>query len=237
MINRTSHLLAALLVLITSIAYGEETSAKPPRALFPVEVDGKYGYIDKTGQMVIDPKFDGASNFSEGMARILVGDYEDGAFGYIDTTGELVIEAKFKGAGIFSEGVAIARDDKGLGVIDKQGKYILRLKSVDEDALIEGFSEGLAAVALKWKESYGFYYGFIDHQGKVIIPAKYHNARNFSEGLAAVRVYGSGGKRFGLFGFIDKSDHLVIPPIYKRAKSFHQGLAAVYTGESPALSG
>ncbi len=228
MTNRTICLLTAILIFISSMSYGEEIS-KESRELFPVEVEGKSGYIDKNGQIVINPKFDDASPFSEGMARILVGDHEKGAFGYIDTTGKIVIKAKFKGAGLFNEGVAIARDSKGLGVIDKNGNFVIRLKSVLRDAHTEGFSEGLTAAGLKWKESYGFYYGFIDLNGKVVIPAKYHDAKNFSEGLAAVQVYGAGGTRFGLYGFIDKQDKMVIPPIFKRAWSFHQGLAAVST--------
>lgn len=226
MSKRASHLIAYIFILITSMAYGDEDLS---RVLFPVEVDGKYGYIDKTGQIVIAPKFDDASPFSEGMARILVGDHESGAFGYIDTTGKIVIKARFKGAGLFNEGVAIARDNKGLGAIDKNGRFILRLKSAKQDAHVEGFREGLTAVGLNWKESYGFYYGFIDLNGKVVIPAKYHDAKNFSEGLAAVQVYGAGDTRFGLYGFIDKKDKLVIDPIFKRAWSFHQGLAAVST--------
>lgn len=42
------------------------------------------------------------------------------------------------------------------------------------------FSEGLAAV----REL--FYWGFIDHTGKEVIPCQYGGAKEFSEGLAAV---------------------------------------------------
>jgi len=36
----------------------------------PLKVGEKYGYIDKTGMIVIEPKFDTAGPFSEGLARI-----------------------------------------------------------------------------------------------------------------------------------------------------------------------
>lgn len=36
-----------------------------------VNKNGKFGYINKTGKMVIAPEFDGALNFSEGMAAVL----------------------------------------------------------------------------------------------------------------------------------------------------------------------
>jgi len=56
--------------------------------LFPIEKDGKWGYIDNTGRIVIKPQFDEARDFSEGLARVTI----DGKFGYIDKTGKYVWE-------------------------------------------------------------------------------------------------------------------------------------------------
>lgn len=49
-------------------------------ALFLVEQENKYGYIDKTGKIVINYQFDGAGRFSEGLARVKI----DNKWGYID---------------------------------------------------------------------------------------------------------------------------------------------------------
>ncbi|MFB6456253.1 WG repeat-containing protein [Chitinophaga sp. Hz27] len=68
--------------------------------------------------------------------------------------------------------------------------------------------------------------GFIDQQGKIIIPAVYAEADDFSEGLAAVR-------KDGYFGYINTSGALVIPAKYDYATSFHEGMALVYEGERP----
>jgi hypothetical protein len=62
------------------------------QALFPVQVDGKWGYIDRTGTIVIPPQFGFAGSFSEGLARVLVGNMETGKWGYIDHTGAYVWE-------------------------------------------------------------------------------------------------------------------------------------------------
>jgi KWG Leptospira. len=35
-----------------------------------VKKSGKFGYIDKTGKVVIEPVFDYAESFSEGLARV-----------------------------------------------------------------------------------------------------------------------------------------------------------------------
>ena len=38
--------------------------------LAKVQIDEKYGYIDKTGTMIIEPQFEDAGRFFEGLAEI-----------------------------------------------------------------------------------------------------------------------------------------------------------------------
>ena len=52
---------------------------------------GKWGFIDKTGSFVINPQFDFAWSFSDGLAAVRIGDYETGKYGFIDKTGSFVI--------------------------------------------------------------------------------------------------------------------------------------------------
>ena len=216
-------MIALILLCIASIAYGENSQII--RELFPVEVEGKFGYIDKTGKIVIAPKFDYASGFTEGLAEIRVGNPETGLFGYIDTSGKIVIKPKYQSAGTFSEGVAIVSDPKGQVIIDKNGKHLLRL-NLDMAEL--GFSEGLAAKALIFKEKIGVFYGFIDKTGKVIIPPTYRHASNFSEGVAAVEEDSNVRKKFRKTGYINHNNQWVIAPQYRFAKEFHEGLAAAF---------
>ncbi|WP_310484382.1 WG repeat-containing protein [Chamaesiphon sp. VAR_48_metabat_403] len=67
-------------------------------------------------------------------------------------------------------------------------------------------------------------FGYIDSTGKIIIPAQFDRAENFSEGLATVEV---GGK----FGCIDKTGKLVIPARFNFINKFKNGLAAANTDE------
>jgi hypothetical protein len=53
------------------------------KMLFRFVQDGKYGYIDKTGKIVIKPQFDFAESFSEGLAWVSI----SGKDGYINKTG------------------------------------------------------------------------------------------------------------------------------------------------------
>jgi len=63
-------------------------------------------------------------------------------------------------------------------------------------------------------------YGYIDLNGKVVVPLKYTNAGTFSEGVADVQNGDS-----ALYEFIDKSGHTVIAPSFSKAGAFREGLA------------
>ena len=64
---------AALIILLLTgmlnISLGQ-TSKSPD--LFPIAVDGKYGYINHKGDLIIEPKFKAALNFTEGLALVMV---------------------------------------------------------------------------------------------------------------------------------------------------------------------
>jgi hypothetical protein len=74
---------------------------------------GKFGFIDKSGSIVINPTFNSASEFSHGLASVSVG----GKYGFIDKMGKFVIEPKFTDAFSFSEGLARVRIGKKYGFI------------------------------------------------------------------------------------------------------------------------
>lgn len=64
-------------------------------------------------------------------------------------------------------------------------------------------------------------FGFIDSTGKVIIPAVFNYADDFSEGLAAARADGA-------YGYIDERGQFVIRPAFEQASAFWNGHALVY---------
>ena len=149
---------------------------------------GKFGYIDKTGKVVIAPQFFVAQDFAEGLAAVRVEETSDSKYGYIDRTGHMVIAPRFHQAGSFSEGLAAVETsarvvgnqvvDIAWGFIDKAGV----LEIPDTYNFAGNFSEGLARVAIKL----GVSVGYIDRDGKMIIPARFTQAWDFSDGLAAV---------------------------------------------------
>jgi len=67
-------------------------------------------------------------------------------------------------------------------------------------------------------------YGFVDKQGKEVIPYKYEYVGSFSEGLAKAKYNGK-------FGFIDEAGKVIIPFTHEYAVSFSEGLAIVHNNE------
>lgn len=63
------------------------------------EDNGKWGFVSKEGTVLVEPKYDSAKSFSNGLAAVC----EDGLWGFIDPNGVLVIEYQFLGADYFNE--------------------------------------------------------------------------------------------------------------------------------------
>jgi len=87
---------------------------------FPVCQNSKWGFIDRRGMFSIDPCFNKASSFSEGLASIEI----DGRWGYIDQSGTLVINPVFDHAYPFSGGRAIVGIGSKMVYIDRIGNFI-----------------------------------------------------------------------------------------------------------------
>jgi hypothetical protein len=73
-------------------------------------------------------------------------------------------------------------------------------------------------------------YGFMDSKCRMVIPAQYSEAFEFSQGLAAVKV----GTQWG---YIDKDGAVAIPPRFAGAFEFSDGLASVRLFEDSSLWG
>ena len=94
------------------------------------------------------------------------------------------------------------------GQTDNEGSETVNKTNDDGDFLIRVQDE-----KGKW--------GFIDKTGKEVIPCKWEDAKDFSEGL--VSVMDTNGK----YGFIDKTGKVVIPCQWQDAEDFSNGMGRV----------
>src|SRR5580765_4452613 len=88
---KSKYLRYSLTVLLFSLATAVLPSLIPgqdngPKILYPIVKHKKWGYIDKTGKVVIKPQFKAAEGFSDGIGLVWT-DYKTRAC--VDNTGKI----------------------------------------------------------------------------------------------------------------------------------------------------
>ena len=78
-----------------------------------------YGYDDLYGKWVIEPKFDYAWDFREGVGMVEL----DGKYGYIKPDGTYLVEPKFDRAEDFNDGKAEVGENNTYKVLLSDGKF------------------------------------------------------------------------------------------------------------------
>ena len=189
--------------------------------LAAVCLDGKWGFIDKTGEEVIPPIYEFVYYFTEGLAMAKL----DGKCGYIDKTGAEVLPFVYSAAAPFFDGVAMVRMQEAeasgplLQFIDKTGTIF-----TPEYYSATNFTEGLSVVQHGMMN-----FVVIDTAGNELIYLSHdlpnRTAEPFYDGLALVH------KGLDYEGFMDKTGNMVItfddPNSIDWANDFHDGLALI----------
>jgi hypothetical protein len=136
-------------------ALHREATSKGP---LPVLRGGKWGYIDRSGKLVIAPQFEAADFFYEGLAAVRVNQG-----GFVDTAGKMTIPPKFSSIGRFSDGVAAVFIDgktpqeRVYGYIDKRGELIMKCPFACGRAYSEGMMNPCSAGAGPHAASYAYW--------------------------------------------------------------------------------
>lgn len=192
--------------------------------LLAVRKDGKTGFVDRSGNLVIPLQYDEVYPFFEGFATVRKGDY----WGLIDKTGREIVKPKYVDSIFFYDGYETVRKKVGEaeGIINTKGEEIISPGKYSEIELSRkgSFSEtkiiwrdGFVKVAVGEDENKKW--GLVNEKGEEIAKPVYDSVEFFSDGLAALY---KNGKSI----FINKqgktvltSKHYVMP--------FSEGLAVV----------
>jgi hypothetical protein len=57
-------------IFFLSLATSSSGASLDLSALFPIEQNGKWGFIDRSGKVVVSPRFQHAGDFHEGQAGV-----------------------------------------------------------------------------------------------------------------------------------------------------------------------
>ncbi|OPJ57069.1 WG repeat-containing protein [Alkalithermobacter paradoxus] len=224
--------------------------------LYPASVNvvggRKWGYINNSGDFIIEPQYEYAYDFGENNIAIVK---KNNLYGIIDTLGSYILQPKYNFIDKFHQDRSIVIDNDGFKIIDERGQeitsrsynYISTFR--DERAMFSDIREDR------------YLYGYLDRDGKEIIPPKYEDASDFKEKKAIVKVSDSkyqlidingnvineynydfvGNLGDGLlvfkegpdskYGFIDEDGNVLISPRYTSAQAFNSGVAIVDVSE------
>lgn len=214
--------------------------------LYPLQIGNQRGYVNKSGYVMIEPKFDHAYFFEESLARVT----QEGKWGVIDKRGQYIIKPQYSGIGSFEDdGLAWIGANKKIGFVDKKAEIII---PIEWDAS-SGFKNG---VAMFRKNNQSF---FIDRNLKEITEDQYCQKRECYHRVRSIRPFEENGKwgltyskneiilkptydhifedrdKDGLFrvrldkkyGFIDQKGNIVIYLQFEGASDFKEGVASV----------
>lgn len=133
----------------------------------PASRDGKAGYLDLGGKVVIPFQYEETDSFSSGLAAVK----KEGKWGFIDRNGQTVIPFKLDEAGPYASGLAPARIGSSTGFIDKSGRFSFQMAYRQAPGFLTGdkasglFIEG-TDVSRFWTNDDKF--GYVNTSGRIV---------------------------------------------------------------------
>jgi hypothetical protein len=207
----------------------------------------KYGFINKSGKLIIPPKFENVTDFSEELAAVNLGKQKipearygidqiyRNIWGYIDKSGKYVIPAKFDEAEPFHDGLArassgqLTQNESGrksiqakVGFIDKNGSNTIASKFDKKTNDNGDFYDGFARIYASKK------CGYINKSGQNSIEPTFDVCYDFKEKIARVAIMETVGDQKIKFCYVDTYGKYIMQcSLGSESKDFSEDLAAV----------
>lgn len=201
---KKSFLLLFAFIFISSTNFAQELAL--------VVEDGKAGYINKTGELVIPTKFKNAGKFSEGYAAAT----ENGkVWGVINTKGDWSIAPEYDKVKTFNSGIIVVLKEDRWRYVDASNK---ELEAPATDKVFD-FNDGVAFYKVEKK------IGLIGTDGKVVLKPTYDVMKPFVNGYAKVR----NNEKWGM---INKKGEVFIEVIYNEVGDYNANGVWVKKGDT-----
>ena len=213
--------------------------------LAPVRVKGRWGFMDRNGEMKIDPVYTSVSPIDHGLAVIAT----EAGYGLINKSGELLLPAEFTWLMIYNGDTVLASqsDEISFDPFQRISRYkpkygatfqysdsrpvgIYNIKSgwlTPQTLRFRNFDAKSNSHIWAREEGKNSQYGLLNTEtGKWHIEPLYDEVREVSERFAVVGAYLSGQSRIGnnkRLGAVNEQGQLVIPLKFKHFNDFWHG--------------
>ncbi len=112
-------------------------SAATSRQLLAMDFGLRWGFIEPDGRTAIEPQFEAARDFVEGLAAVKVID----KWGFVNMDGGLQVSPTYEECGDFSEGLAAVKWYGRWGYVGKDGAFAIPPKFQEAGPFREGSAE------------------------------------------------------------------------------------------------
>lgn len=211
--------------------YSSDVTLSFNNKLAKVKKKLKYGFIDLNGNEVIKCKFSGVEDFRCSISVFK----EKKLYGCINKLGEIIVEPKYDKINGFANTISLQNSNSYNMAYDsaiKNAFMNLEYSNTDARSIVSiGSSYGLIdtngmeVIPLIF-DDFDYYpkeeaykvkkrndYGFVDIQGNELVVPQFKMARNFSNGLAAIKINEK-------WGFVNKSGKVVIECKFTNCSDF-----------------
>ncbi len=194
-------------------------SCKPLSELYLVKVNDKWGYINRKGEMVIEPIYENCcyQRYEDSCcSRIIWPDAlgivkQGGKYGAINVNGNLKLECNYDFLDQYHNSLIIAKSGGNYGILSENGDTIFPF-IFDNQFISCNNKTGQGQINKK--------YYLLDFKNKTKKETNFDKISYFVEGLAAV-------KKGENLGYINQKGELVIDAEYQTVWPYNKGLAAV----------
>ena len=155
-----------------------DRNSKFSEGMLPVIKDGKYGYLNDSGDLAINAVYDDVRNFNKGVAIA----QKDGLWGVINADGDTVIDFLYSYIDRFTDGKSTAQRDGVMGILNLDG-YFLELPYQYLGPIINGYifasinnvkGQSWGTEILVWERNedndLADEFGIIDTEGNIVYP-------------------------------------------------------------------
>ena len=193
-----------------------------------------YGFLDTNGSEVIPFIYQGAADFSNGLARVIRKEFQ----GFINEKGEEILSLSWYrfSREIFING--LLRTISGFngehhGFMNNQGEIVAPEDTYEYDSKVESDDKHPLFPGYRMVKKDGLY-GFVDEKGGVVIPIRYEKVDSpfFKEEIDKGYKL---AKKDGKWGYLDRYGKEVFPFVYDEYRIKDNDLLIVSQSKKEAL--